>query len=139
MAVAWAEKYKGIPFKAGGLGRVGTFCWGLVVLVYGEQFRVALPTYLEEFDGLEDCERINRIIAREALSEDWRQVEAPQIGDVVVYRSGRARRHIGVVVGDGEMLHADDSVGSTIERWDRPGWAPRIIGFFRHAMIESCL
>lgn len=95
--VATAEKYLGVPYVWGGesLAEGGLDCSGLVQLVFSEH-GIDLPR-----------------TARQQMHEG---VEVPSLdqarpGDLVVTRGGA---HIGIYVGDGQMIHAPRP-GRTVE------------------------
>jgi murein DD-endopeptidase / murein LD-carboxypeptidase len=130
----WSAAWLGLPWAAGGREREGCDCWGLVRLVYGAELGIDLPGY----DGVSPCAaelaEIDALIA--AGSGDWRQVEQPLPFDVLLFRRGRWRSHVGLHVARGRMLHMDEG-GSQLADPDGPLWRSRFVGAFRHGTREG--
>jgi cell wall-associated NlpC family hydrolase len=128
----WAGRYIGLPFRDHGRDRDGLDCWGLVRLVMAEQFGLALPSFSTEYDRATDKTRISRLIAREASA--WRAVRRGEeaLADVVVLRLQGQPLHVGLVLGDCQMLHVERGIDSAIEKYTGPRWAERIYGIYRH-------
>ena len=130
----WSAAWLGLPWAAGGRTREGCDCWGLVRLVYGAELGIALPGY----DGVSPCAaelaEIDALIA--AGSGDWRQVDQPLPCDVLLFRRGRWRSHVGLHVARGRMLHMDEG-GSQLVDPDGPLWRSRFVGAFRHGAREG--
>lgn len=128
----WAGHYIGLPFRDHGRDRSGLDCWGLVRLVMGEQSGIALPSFATEYKHTSDADAIGGIVDRE--SGKWQRVAAGQerCGDVVVLRLFGRPLHVGIVLGDGAMLHIETGINSAIERYTGPRWQSRICGFYRH-------
>ena len=53
-------------------------------------------------------------------------MNALQPGDLIFYRIDAKTRHVGIYLGDGEFLHASESVGVTISDLHRPYWQKRL-------------
>ena len=125
----WSAAWLGLPWAAGGRARQGCDCWGLVRLVYAAELGIDLPGY----DGVSPCAaelaEIDALIA--AGSGDWRQVDQPAPFDVLLFRRGRWRSHVGLHVTRGRMLHMDEG-GSQLADPDGPLWRSRFVGAFRH-------
>lgn len=125
----WSAAWLGLPWAAGGRTREGCDCWGLVRLVYGAEPGIVLPGY----DGVAPCAaelaEIDALIA--AGAGDWRQVDQPAPFDVLLFRRGRWRSHVGLHVARGRMLHMDEG-GSQLADPDGPLWRSRFVGAFRH-------
>lgn len=128
----WAGRYIGLPFAERGRDRAGLDCWGLVRLVMAEQFAMTLPCFAKEYQRPTDQAVIGGIVQREMPS--WRAVPAGQeeLGDVVVLRMRGAPMHVGMVIGDGQMLHIEQGINSAIERYSGLRWRERVEGFFRY-------
>jgi len=124
------SKYIGIPYKNLGRTREGCDCWGLLRIIYQEEFDMILP----EYDGLilDDAEKleIERII--NSHREDWEQVDIPVIGDGVLMNVFGLAIHIGVYIGNRQMIQAMKGADSCIVRLDNKLWKPRFAGFWRH-------
>ena len=70
---------------------------------------------------------------------DWELVTDPQPGDAILIRSLNPRWHIGVVCGDGYMLHSREGAGVANERYNSFPWKARIEGFYRWKQVLSPL
>ena len=131
----WAAQYVGLPFKNGGREReAGVDCYGLLRLVYLEQFGLELPLHV----GYEDCHsgaEIAPFLANRMA--DWTAIApgAEAIGDGVLLRCNAVPMHVGIVAGRGRMLHAFDGCNVCLDDYHGPRWNKRIIGFYRHARM----
>lgn len=128
----WAGHYIGLPFKDHGRDRSGLDCWGLVRLVLAEQFNIALPSHAHEYQRTTQVEKISALIEREALA--WKIIAVGQeaCGDVIVLRVRGKPMHVGLVLGDRQMLHIEHGINSVIERYTGVRWADRLAGFYRY-------
>lgn len=127
--------YVGIPFRDKGRDRNGVDCWGLVRLVLADH-GINLPTYGEI--SSEELLRVAREVRDGLSSPVWRNVtdEPRRPLDGVVMRNrfgpGEARGHIGIMVSQTEMLHAEAITGTVKAEIHDPTIRNRIIGFYRH-------
>lgn len=128
----WAGHYIGLPFLDHGRDRFGLDCWGLVRLVMAEQFGIALPSHAKAYQRTTQVEKISALVEREA--EKWQPVSQGQetCGDVIVLRVRGRPMHVGLVLGDGQMLHIEFGINSVIERYSGSRWVDRISGFYRY-------
>ncbi len=133
----WAGRYIGLPFRDHGRDRSGLDCWGLVRLVLGEQFGIALPSLATEYEHTLALDDISGVIRRQIPM--WQSVTegTERCGDVVVLRLHGLPLHVGVVLGDGYMLHVEARIDSAIEKYDQTRWKDRIYGFYRHRGIAA--
>ncbi len=135
----WAGHYIGLPFKVKGRDRAGMDCWGLVRLVLNEQYGVSLPSFADGYDDVRssmDAEKIGGMISASAAAGGvWNPVIAGQeiAGDVVVVRMQGHPMHVGLVLGDAQMLHIMRGINSCIENYHRIHWKDRIYGFYRYS------
>lgn len=133
---AWVAQYIGKPFRENGRSLDGADCWGGLRIVFGDRFGIPLPSLAGEYKGVDDSAGVEAIFAQQSAHDGpWRVVEPDdlQVGDVAAFRIGGQRRHVGVVVARGLMLHWIEGVDSCVERWDSPLWASRLIGFYRYS------
>lgn len=128
----WVGHYIGLPFKEHGRDRAGLDCWGLVRLALMEQFGFHLPSYTNEYDRTSDSDKIGRLVSREARA--WRAMPLGQedIGDVVVMRMRGQPMHVGLIAGDGLMLHVERGINSALDRYTSSRWAARLEAIYRH-------
>ena len=133
----WAGDYVGLPFAEHGRDRTGVDCWGLVRLVLGERFGVALPCHGTDYRSTLDADGLGALIARE-MRPAWRPVDGPgRAGDVALLRLRGAPMHVGVVVAPGVMLHVEQGIDSVIERSDGLRWKKRLLGIYRHEDMDD--
>tara|TARA_Y100000034_G_C6861959_1_gene392425 strand:- start:1015 stop:1410 length:396 start_codon:yes stop_codon:yes gene_type:complete len=129
MIAEWAAQYVGIPFVELGRERSpGVDCWGLVRLVYLEQYEIELPSY--SYENCDNRTANARIFSAEKESK-WRPVLA-MTGSVVLFNVASRVCHAGVVVGDGKFIHAEVGTGVIMERLQSAQWRNRIEGFYEH-------
>jgi len=128
----WAGHYIGLRFKEHGRDISGVDCWGLVRLVLAEQFGIALPSYIREYETTTEVDCISRLIEREAIK--WRLIKSGDeiCGDVIVMRVRGKPMHVGLVLGDRQMLHIEHGINSVIESYTSSVWSNRISGFYRY-------
>jgi cell wall-associated NlpC family hydrolase len=128
----WAGRYIGLPFLPHGRDRDGVDCWGLVRLVYAEQFGISLPSMEARYCHGTDRKSISSLINRESgLWRIWKTEEACT-GDVIVLRLHGLPLHVGLVLGDGQMLHVERGIDSSIESYDGGRWAARVYGVYSY-------
>lgn len=133
----WAARYIGLPFLDHGRDRAGLDCWGLVRLAVGEQFNISLPAFLGEYKTSIDTASIAALVEREALL--WMPVRPSEerLGDVIVLRLKGQPVHVGLVLGDMQMLHVEQGVDSAIEKYSSPRWKDRIYRFYRYEPFDD--
>jgi len=133
----WAGHYIGLPFLDHGRDRSGLDCWGLVRLVMAEQFGIALPSYLHEYQRTTQVDKISSLVERE--SSRWKIIptDGEVCGDIAVLRVRGRPMHVGMVLGDRQMLHIEHGINSAIERYTGARWAERIAGFYRYKSFSD--
>lgn len=130
MRARWAGRYVGLPFAPLGRDRHGLDCYGLLALVYREQFGIILPEY--SYPGTLERGAVATVADEAAAGECWQPTPSPAPGDAVLLALLALPVHCAIVVGDGYMLHALARANSCIERYNGPLWQRRIVGFYRH-------
>jgi cell wall-associated NlpC family hydrolase len=123
----WSRKYVGIPYVPHGRDFQGVDCYGLLRLVFRQEFGAEIPEYVYDDATVPD--------AFEAGLNDscWSLVAAEQLGDVILLTVKGKPFHCGLVLEPGRMLHVTRlGYSACIERYDSPRWANRVRGFYRH-------
>jgi len=128
MRAAWAAAYIGIPYLYGGSSREGADCWGLVRLVQREVFGREIDDYPH---GGGTLAKLSAEVqdAKPLVPVD--KTGDPKPGDLVLLRIFGFPTHVGVVVGDGAMLHTLGKHAAVLEQYDGLRWSERIEGFYR--------
>ena len=77
------SKYIGLVFEDRGRGPNGYDCWGLLSLIYKEEFGVNLPSYLDNYKDTKDSDSIGTLMRQER--DNWKAIKTPWeiLGDVV--------------------------------------------------------
>lgn len=115
------ERWEGTRHKLGGLGSEGIDCSGLTYVVYRDLFGKQLPRTTKE-QG-----RVGRPVKRRAL----------EAGDLVFFKTGFSRRHVGIYIRDGMFLHASRSDGVRLSNLSSGYWRERYWKARRMTDIES--
>jgi cell wall-associated NlpC family hydrolase len=116
MAVLYGQlaEWKGVRHRTGGLNKSGVDCSGLVCLTLWKHFGLKVPRTTK------DLSRYGKAVSRRRL--------AP--GDLVFFKTGLLKRHVGIYIEDGKFLHASASRGVMLsdmedDYWTRRYWKAR--------------
>lgn len=90
-------------------------CWTLTKAFLAEH-GVDLPEYDYTKEDLDD---ISRSVALAAGTSDWVEVAVPEPLDVVLLGANDFFTHIGVYVGDDQLLHTTPRTGALVQRLSR--------------------
>lgn len=107
-----ARRWLGTPYRYGGTDRNGTDCSGLVMELYRTVCAMKIPRTTVQQNSY--CTKVARNKAR--------------AGDLVFFGSvkgGGSVSHVGLYIGEGEMIHASSSRGVMISRIDAGYWGDR--------------
>lgn len=100
------REWKGTPYKYGGLGKDGVDCSGFVYITYRNKFGINLP-------------RTTELQSKKGQKISQRQLTA---GDLVFFKTGFSKKHVGIYMGKRKFLHASTSKGVTISSLDNVYW-----------------
>lgn len=100
------NSWRGTPYQLGGHSRRGIDCSAFVQTSFRDLFKVSLPRATEQQAD------IGRRIRRSQL----------RAGDLVFFKTGWFKRHVGIYSGAGQFIHASTSKGVTSSKLDSPYW-----------------
>ena len=111
------EKWQGTKYRYGGLSSAGVDCSGFTLITFRELFGQELPRTTKE------QAQIGKKVARESL----------QAGDLVFFKPGLWRRHVGIYLYNNRFIHASTSKGVMLSNlyddyWQGRYWQARRIG-----------
>ena len=111
------EDWKGVRYQEGGLSRNGIDCSGFVHLTFRSQFDLEVPRTTEAL--LDVGSRVTR-----------NHLEPL---DLVFFKTGLKKRHVGIYVNEGLFLHASTSQGVILSDmsngyWNSRFWTARRLG-----------
>ncbi len=112
--MAHYRQWFGTPYQWGGNSRRGVDCSAFVQATYQSVFQRSLPRNTEEQAD------VGRRVSRKNLRS----------GDLVFFKTGWFKYHVGVYVADGKFIHASESKGviqSSLSNdyWSRRYWKAR--------------
>jgi probable lipoprotein NlpC len=110
-----AQKYRGVPYRYGGMSRSGLDCSGLVYLSFRDSLKVEVPRRSE--DLYHWTERLEKAEI--------------QPGDLVFFKRDGRIFHVGIYIGDGWFFHsASDGpkTGVMYSRLDENFWSRSYAG-----------
>jgi cell wall-associated NlpC family hydrolase len=133
-------RYFHIPFLERGRSVEGVDCWGLIVLIYREQFGITLPPYADSYETTSrvSADAMAATVEHEK-AEHWRAVAEADacFPDAILLRLWNRPMHVGVVIERGRFLHAIEGVGVCVERYKDRQWINRVLGFYRHRAMDN--
>jgi len=127
-ALSWA----GTPFRhAGALKHVGVDCIHLVEAVLRAVGLLGVDAIVPRYSPDWHLHQ-RRELLLDGLRQHCDEVEAPyQVGDILVWRYGRAASHCGVYIGDGRIVHAATKDQVRCEPADSASLKRRFVGAYR--------
>ncbi|MGR9114942.1 MAG: NlpC/P60 family protein [Gammaproteobacteria bacterium] len=101
------DEWRSVRYRLGGLSKAGVDCSGFVYLTYRDLFNVILPRTVYQQAG---------------FGEEVSKWEL-KTGDLVFFRTGRSRNHVGIYLEHGRFLHASSHGGVTISTLENQYWS----------------
>jgi probable lipoprotein NlpC len=101
------NSWRGVQHEDGGLSKSGIDCSGYVYLTYRDKFHRSIP-------------RSTELLARTGNQVSPRQM---QPGDLVFFRTGWKKRHVGIYLKNGAFMHVSSSRGVMISKLNNPYWS----------------
>jgi cell wall-associated NlpC family hydrolase len=134
MIPEWVGAYIGIPFKDRGRTREGADCWGVVRMVFADQFGIDLPSYDANYEKAGDRFAVTELFFQETTSTRWRRV---MLGEAVPHdvlrMSVAGNSHAGILVAPDRFLHVLPGRETCVERLKQ--WEPRITAVYRNEAL----
>ncbi|PHM63676.1 bifunctional murein DD-endopeptidase/murein LD-carboxypeptidase [Xenorhabdus ishibashii] len=104
--------WKGVAYRFGGNTKRGIDCSAFVQRTFHDQFGMELPrSTLEQ-------QNIGQTVSRSKL----------QAGDLVLFKTGVHRRHVGIYIGNNQFVHASTSNGVIVSKLTDTYWSKRYYG-----------
>lgn len=131
------SKYIGIPFKDKGRTYEGLDCWGLLCLIFKEQFNIEIPTFLDEYPTATNFVEVGKLI--EDNINIWIKIEqnTRKVGDVVLLRLFGYPVHVGILVDRQRMIHVFRGTDTCLQKIYGMIWKKRICGIYRHPNLVN--
>jgi cell wall-associated NlpC family hydrolase len=105
------DRWEGTPYRLGGITKSGVDCSAFVQQVMKAAFNVDLP-------------RTTRQQINFGSGVNPRRMKT---GDIVFFQTGRNTLHVGIMLNDGNFMHAGVSTGVTIAHLSENYWRQRFI------------
>ena len=100
------NNYKAVPYKYGGTSIKGFDCSGFVQFTYKTIFNTKLP-------------RTTQLMLKEGTPIKKTQL---RIGDLVLFRTSKQYRHVGIFMGDNLFMHVSTKKGVMKSNLNNPYW-----------------
>ena len=124
-------KYLIIPFKDRGRDKGGVDCFGLVQLIYQEEFKIQLPSYIETYANEKDKKAICHAINSEKKLSGWLETTTPKFGNLIILNLLGRPLHLGVMLDENTFIHCMKGKGTIIENTTDISWRNRINGYLK--------
>ena len=99
--------WHGVPYKIGGNNKRGIDCSGFVHVTYKKALGVTVP-------------RSTKLLAKTGKNISRKQLS---VGDLVFFKTGFAKQHVGIYMGNGQFIHASTSKGVMKSNLKSPYWS----------------
>ena len=100
------QSWKGVEHRDGGMDRSGIDCSGFVHLTFRNLFNKSVPR------------------TTELLSEKGKRIKSEHIktGDLVFFKTGFKRRHVGIYMSQNKFIHVSSKRGVMMSDLNNPYW-----------------
>jgi cell wall-associated NlpC family hydrolase len=134
---SWTQKYVGIPFRSNGRDFNGCDCYGLVRLVFHNEYDIGLPEFNIYSNAL-DCHETVNIFKDFVPVICGSKISKPEEKAVCLIRTkGGLLSHVGIYAGDGFILHTRNKTGAVCERISSRFFTGRIEGWYHVNEINN--
>ncbi|MDD1779591.1 NlpC/P60 family protein [Enterovibrio sp. ZSDZ35] len=103
------KEWKGTPYRWGGSSKKGIDCSAFTQHAYNTIFEHSLP----------------RTTTQQVKNGKKVSLTNASYGDLVFFKTGSRRYHVGIYIGEREFMHASTSKGVIISTLDNPYWSAR--------------
>ena len=124
------SKYIFIPFENKGRTFKGCDCWGLVRLVYENEFNINLPHFSEVYSNASEGKKVAKALRDGKDIIKYKEKDKPEYGDVIIFNIAGSPCHVGVYVGRDRVLHIMKGMDSVIERLNSVKLKGRVEGYY---------
>ena len=98
--------WRNVKHRMGGMSKKGIDCSGLVYQTYRTKLGVELPR------STENQSKIGFAVKQDQL----------RAGDLVFFKTGVFKRHVGMYIDEGDFLHVSSKKGVMVSNLDDPYW-----------------
>ena len=98
--------WRNVKHRMGGMSKKGIDCSGLVYQTYKTKLGIELPR------STEDQSKVGSSVKQKQL----------RAGDLVFFKTGVFKRHVGMYIDDGDFLHVSASKGVMVSNLENPYW-----------------
>jgi len=130
MMYAWVKNYIGIPFVSNGRGMTGCDCYGLVRLVLQNEYGIILPELSGDYENALNIAETAKLFAEKRPVLAAEKLAGPRERAVAVITEQGHPCHLGIVAGNGYILHTGIKTGSVCQRETHPSLRGRIEGYY---------
>lgn len=115
---AYFEEWVGTPYRYGGASKRGIDCSAFTQQAFLAVYEHSLP----------------RTTRQQIKSGEKISLATADHGDLIFFKTGSTRYHVGIYIGEKQFMHASSSKGVTISRVDNPYWSARVIDVRRYPL-----
>ncbi len=101
------NSWRGVRYQEGGLSKSGVDCSGYVHLTYKERLDQTIP-------------RSTELMAKSGTEINPKEMRP---GDLVFFKTGWKKNHVGIYLKNGKFMHASTSRGVMISKLNNPYWS----------------
>jgi cell wall-associated NlpC family hydrolase len=131
MMYSWVRRYIGIPFVSNGRDKTGCDCYGLVRLVLKNEYGLTLPELSDDYADARNSAETVRLFTKNLPVLTAARIPVPEEKAVAVIVEHGQPCHLGIVAGNGYILHTTAKTGGVCQRVTHPGLRGRIEGYYR--------